>query len=62
MTKKRPVRIFDDETYPLECYEFYLKLQERFDDGMCEHCRKYLTVECPHIDEFLEEEEFEEEF
>ncbi len=29
---------------------------------MCEHCRKYLTVECPHIDEFLKEEEFEEEF
>ena len=45
----------------LECYEFYKKLPSGFNDGLCEHCRKYLTVECPNIDKFLEEEGIEEE-
>ena len=62
MIRKRVPKVFENEHQTLECYEFYKKLQSRFDDGLCEHCRKYLTVKCPHIDEFLKEEEFEEEF
>lgn len=62
MIRKKVTKVFEDEQYPLECYEFFTTLQKRFDDGLCEHCRKYLTVKCPHIDEFIEEEEFEEEF
>ena len=43
-----------------ECYEFNPQLSVKFDDGICEHCRKYFTVECPSIDDFLEDEEIEE--
>lgn len=37
------------------CYEFNRTLKRNFDDGRCEHCKKYLTTVCEHIDEFLED-------
>jgi hypothetical protein len=51
-----------EEPEQMECYEFNTSLLEKFNDGMCEHCRKYLTILCPHIDMFIGEEEFDEEF
>ena len=50
----------DGESY--ECYEFNPRLRPQFDDGTCEHCRKWLTVECENIDEFVHEEEWEDEY
>jgi hypothetical protein len=40
-----------------ECYEFNENLDPSKDDECCEHCRKYLTVQCKYIDEFLDDEE-----
>lgn len=40
---------------PFNCYEFYKALKKDFDDGKCEHCKKYLTNACDHIDEFLDD-------
>jgi hypothetical protein len=37
-----------------EEYSFYVELEEGLDDGLCQHCSKYLTVHCPQIDDFLE--------
>jgi len=39
------------------CDEYVLhgKLDSGLNDGSCQHCSKYLTVYCPHIDEFFEE-------
>lgn len=48
------------DSYP--CYEFNVKLKEYLDDGSCEHCRMWLTVECENIDEFVVEEDWEDEF
>ena len=48
-----------DGSYP--CYEFNTRLKAYLDDGLCEHCRKWLTVECENIDEFVEEEELDDE-
>ena len=41
----------------MACYETSPSLPPSADDGRCEHCRKFLTTECEHVDEFLEEEE-----
>jgi hypothetical protein len=46
-----------DEWYGYPCYEFNETLDRTQDDWRCVHCRKFLTLQCPHIDEFLEEEE-----
>ncbi len=40
---------------PMPCYEFNPSLSPSADDGMCAHCRKFLTLECEFIDHFLEE-------
>ena len=45
------------ESFP--CYEFNPKLRVSFDDGMCEHCAKWLTVDCENIDQYIEEEEWD---
>ncbi|MFQ6106683.1 MAG: hypothetical protein ACE5QF_03735 [Thermoplasmata archaeon] len=37
-------------------YTFHKALESEFDDGLCVHCSRFLTVHCPHIDEFMEEE------
>lgn len=54
--------IGEQESEQFECYDFNVNLSTRFDDGLCEHCRKYLTINCPHIDTFIGEEGLEEEF
>jgi len=38
-----------------ECYIFNDKLPKKQDDGKCIHCKYFLTLQCEHIDEFLEE-------
>lgn len=39
------------------CYAFNDALGADLDDSCCEHCKNYLTTQCPHIDFFLEEME-----
>jgi len=41
--------------YP--CFEFDPRLDPSRNDTRCVHCRKYLTVACEYIDEFVEDEE-----
>ncbi len=41
--------------YGLPCYEFNDTLNRGLDDWRCVHCRKFLTVECPYIDEMVGE-------
>ena len=40
---------------PMPCYEFNGILAPNADDGRCVHCRKFLTIECPYIDHFMED-------
>ena len=47
----------EDEFQYRECYEFNEKLDEGLNDEKCEHCRKFLTTMCEHIDEFLDEDD-----
>jgi hypothetical protein len=37
-----------------ECYEFDERLKAQFDDSCCGHCRKYLTIQCEHLEDFME--------
>ena len=37
------------------CYVFNPRLRRDLNDTACEHCRFYLTYQCPHLDEFLED-------
>ncbi|MFQ5883534.1 MAG: hypothetical protein ACE5IO_00370 [Thermoplasmata archaeon] len=39
-----------------EKYTFHKELDVDFDDGICLHCSKYLTIHCPYVDEFMERE------
>lgn len=45
----------DEEFCGRECYEFNEKLKEQFDDDCCEHCRKFLTLHCEHLGDFMSE-------
>jgi hypothetical protein len=45
----------EDEFCGRECYEFNNKLKEQFDDDCCEHCMKYLTLQCAHLEDFMDE-------
>lgn len=48
----------EDEDYcGRECYEFNDNLEPNKDDECCEHCRFYMTLQCKHIDEFIDEDE-----
>lgn len=47
--------------FGLPCYEFNEALGRSLDDSGCLHCRKFLTLECPHIAEFMDEDEEEDE-
>jgi hypothetical protein len=29
--------------------------KKKFDDKCCEHCRKYLTLSCEHLEDFMDE-------
>ncbi len=49
----------EEELMDMECYVFNDKLGEDFDDGICEHCIHYFTTKCPHIEEFIEDEDFD---
>jgi hypothetical protein len=46
-----------DEFCNRECYEFNSKMGADLDDKCCRHCKKYLTLHCPHIKEFMDEVE-----
>jgi ferredoxin-thioredoxin reductase catalytic subunit len=39
------------------CYSFNPQLRPSLNDTRCEHCRFYLTSQCPHIEEFLDDVE-----
>ena len=45
----------EDEFCGWECYEFNEKLKSQFDDDCCEHCKKYLNLQCAHLGDFMEE-------
>ncbi|MEW5937184.1 MAG: hypothetical protein AB1665_05125 [Candidatus Thermoplasmatota archaeon] len=47
----------EDEYCGRECYVFNKALRPQMDDECCEHCAKFLTLDCKYIEEFLEEEE-----
>lgn len=50
----------EDEEDPFvgrECYEFNEMLSPLQDDEACEHCKKYLTLNCKHIGEFIDDDE-----
>ncbi len=47
---------------PFACYEFNTTFLPMLDDRSCEHCRKWLTMECEHIDDFINDEEWEDEY
>ena len=44
-----------EEWMDMACYEFNERLPVHLDDRRCVHCRKYLTLACPQIDELMEE-------
>ena len=46
----------EDRFVGRECYEFNKGLDRSKDDDRCEHCRHYLTLQCKHIGEFVDEE------
>ena len=52
----------DEKWVDLPCYEFNARLDKAQNDGSCLHCAKYLTTDCPHIDEFIVEEGVVDEF
>jgi len=38
-----------------ECYQFNTKMAVELDDKCCKHCRLYLTLQCVHIKDFMDE-------
>jgi hypothetical protein len=47
----------EDKFIGRPCYVFNPSLRQSLDDTRCGHCRMYLTAQCPHIDEFLDDVE-----
>ncbi len=47
----------EDKFIGRPCYAFNPALRTSLDDTRCGHCRMYLTAQCPHIDEFLDDVE-----
>ncbi|MCI4323191.1 MAG: hypothetical protein L3K03_04110 [Thermoplasmata archaeon] len=47
----------EDKFVNRPCFQFNPKLSSSQDDAHCTHCRMYLTAQCPHIDEFLDDVE-----
>ena len=56
-TGKLPEEKSEDEFRYRECYEFNESLPTEKDDERCERCKKFLTVQCKYIDEFIEGED-----
>lgn len=46
----------DDRFRDRECYMFNTNLDPQEDDGRCIHCRHYLTLQCKHIGDFVDED------
>ncbi len=46
----------EDKFVGRECYVFNNTLGISLDDDRCEHCRHYLTLQCKHIHEFVDED------
>jgi len=46
----------EDKFVNRECYVFNRNLDFSLDDARCEHCRHYLTLQCKHIEEFVDED------
>ncbi|MGB9635664.1 MAG: hypothetical protein ACPL1Y_00215 [Thermoplasmata archaeon] len=55
--KLEPKKRVPDLKEVLVCYVFNDAMDPLLDDGACEHCKYFLTMKCPHIDEFIEEVE-----
>ena len=50
------VRIGEEfEPFDQPCYSFNDSLPIADDDRFCEHCKKYLTTECEHLGEFMDD-------
>ena len=39
------------------CFQRHPHLSPEFEDLRCEHCANYLTMQCPHIDLFIDDVE-----
>lgn len=39
----------------MPCYVFNLTLSTSKDDKRCRHCKLFLTVQCPHIDDMADD-------
>lgn len=64
MRGKEEKELQDDVSGPAEpflCYEFNPVLTVNMDDGACGHCRKFMTMECDYIDDFVYEDDWDEE-
>ena len=46
---------FDEEFIGYPCFEFNAALDPERNDTRCVHCRKYLTIQCEYLDQFLED-------
>ncbi|MDO9537558.1 MAG: hypothetical protein Q7J68_04485 [Thermoplasmata archaeon] len=46
----------EDEFTNRECYVFNEPLGYDNDDARCIHCKYYLTLQCKHISDFVDEE------
>jgi hypothetical protein len=47
----------EDRFIGRDCYEFNRSLKAPLDDTRCSHCRFYLTAQCAHIDDFMDDVE-----
>ena len=36
------------------CYVFNSELDDKLNDTICTHCRKFMTLDCEHIEEFVD--------
>ncbi len=36
------------------CYVFNSELDGKYNDTICTHCIKFMTLDCEHIDEFVD--------
>ena len=45
----------EEEPHDYPCYQFNTGLPENLDDAYCIHCTKYLTLQCEHLEDFIDE-------
>lgn len=38
-----------------DCYVFNPKFPDSMNDDCCVHCKMFLTIQCPHLDDFMDE-------